>query len=130
MSNVNRTRFGKVFVLARAMAGINLSTMAKALGYTPSYLSNMEIGRFNVPPSCITAACEYFSKLGIQLNATELKIFAEVSNNEVSLRKDLSQKQKLIVSVLGETPLPDSCLNDIAKLLVKKKIVNANFFKS
>jgi transcriptional regulator with XRE-family HTH domain len=110
------TPFGERLRAMRSERGITLSTMARQLGVTPTYLSALEHGRRGRPTwSFVQAVIQYFNV--IWDDAEELQHLAEISHPRVVIdTAGLSPGATLLANRLARriSALSD---DDLARLL-------------
>ena len=106
--------FGMSIRKARIEAGnISLSSMARDLQTTPSFLSSLERGRKKIPAKWVGRIEEYFRQQGVVVALGEL---ADVANKSISL-DGLSFAQQMLVASLARVHLDATEIGEFWKLL-------------
>lgn len=70
-------QFGATVRTIREAAGISLRELARRLGWTPAYVSDIELGRRN-PPGRASQVCAWADAIGVgEARTVELMVLAE-----------------------------------------------------
>ncbi|HFC8512180.1 TPA: hypothetical protein ACFP31_001084 [Neisseria subflava] len=113
--------FGKAIRKARIDTGETLSTMAKGVRKTVSFLSAIETGAKKIPMDLIPSLRDYLVSKGANAQDLEnLEADAMLANEQVNLHGMTSHKKQAIVA-FAKSDLNQSQLNEIMKLLGKEK---------
>jgi transcriptional regulator with XRE-family HTH domain len=108
------TDFGRAVRKARLDAEETLSTMADGLNVSPAFLSAMETGRKNISDDWVSKITQFFTERKVKVE--KLGIYADVSNESVSLAGCDPQKQMLIAG-FARSSLDAQTLAKFADLL-------------
>ncbi|HHF3780532.1 helix-turn-helix domain-containing protein [Haemophilus influenzae] len=112
--------FGKIIRKARIDTGETLSTMAKALGKTVSFLSAIETGVKKIPMEIVPQIREYLVSKGA--NTTDLLYLedhANIVNGSIKL-DGLKPSQKQMMATFARSDLSQEQLDLINKILNAK----------
>ena len=109
------TPFGKAMKILRMDAGISQKEMARDLGVSSTFLSNMEIGRKKINANWVEKISEYFHLHGVPV-PSNLPEMADASNGFVSLA-GLSLEHQFLVSRMARTQLTQDQLAQLAECL-------------
>lgn len=112
--------FGKIIRKARIDTGETLSTMAKALGKTVSFLSAIETGVKKIPMEIVPQIREYLVSKGA--NTTDLlhlEDHANIVNGSIKL-DSLKPSQKQMMATFARSDLSQEQLDLINKILNAK----------
>nr|RFO49039.1 XRE family transcriptional regulator [Haemophilus influenzae] len=112
--------FGKIIRKARIDTGETLSTMAKALGKTVSFLSAIETGVKKIPMEIVPQIREYLVSKGA--NTTDLlhlEDHANIVNGSIKL-DGLKPSQKQMMATFARSDLSQEQLDLINKILNAK----------
>lgn len=112
------TDFGKAVRKARLDADETLSTMAESLNVSPAFLSAMETGRKKIPDEWVVKITQFFRDRGI--NVEKLGVYADISNQSVSIAGCDPNKQMLIAG-FARSDFDAETLAEFVKLLGKQK---------
>lgn len=108
------TEFGKAIRKARIDASETLSSMAKAIGVSSSFLSSVENGKKKMPQDKSKKILLFLKDKGIEIaNLAELIHF---SNGYVPINH-LSLEQKKLIALLAEKTLTINQLNFLSNSL-------------
>ena len=111
------SEFGKAIRKARVETGETLSTMAKGLSKTVSFLSAIETGRKKIPLDLVPKIVDYLVGKGADKNLLEsLESHAILSNQEINLSGLNPELQKTIVK-FAKSELSQEQLDEITKIL-------------
>lgn len=114
------TPFGKTIRKARIDTGETLSSMAKGVKKTVSFLSAIETGVKKIPTELIPVIRSYLIEKGANPQDLEnLESDAMLSNQQINLQAMDSNKQKAIVA-FAKSELTPSQIDEIMKLLKKE----------
>ncbi len=109
--------YGKVIRKARVETGETLSTMAKSLQKTVSFLSATETGRKKIPMDLVPKIKEYLINKGAKGDdINKLELYASIANEELSLTGLDINRQKAVVK-FAKSELTQEKLNEIMKIL-------------
>lgn len=106
------TPFGKAMKILRLSADISQREMAQELGITPSFLSNMELGRKKITQGWVEKISGYFEARGVPI-PDDLNEMADATNGFVSLA-GLSLEHQFLVSRMARTQLTQDQLAQLA----------------
>lgn len=112
--------FGKIIRKSRIETGETLSTMAKALGKTVSFLSAIETGAKKIPMEIVPQIRDYLLSKGA--NETELlhlEDHANIVNGTIKL-DGLKPNQKQMMATFARSDLSQEQLDLINKILNDK----------
>lgn len=109
------TPFGKAMKILRLSADISQREMAQELGITPSFLSNMELGRKKITQGWVEKISGYFEARGVPI-PDDLNEMADATNGFVSLA-GLSLEHQMLVSRLSRTQLTPLQVTELTELL-------------
>lgn len=111
------SEFGKLIRKARIDTGETLSTMAKGLGRTVSFLSAIETGAKKIPMSIVPEIQNYLIQKGANaLEIEKLVDYANIANDSVSLT-GLSTNHKQMMATFARSELSQKQLDLIMDIL-------------
>ena len=119
------TPFGKAIKILRMDAGISQKEMAKDLGVSSTFLSNMEIGRQKINANWVEKISEYFHQRGAPV-PSNLPEMADATNGFVNLA-GLSLEHQFLVSRMARAQLTQDQLAQLAECLASVKSRGAAF---
>lgn len=112
------SRFGKIVRKRRIDMGVNLKTMADALGKSSAYLSAVETGRKNPTRELVTAAAEYFSLGEPERAELEEAAYQSASQLQISMEGFNDSQREVVASFARRfSSLSESDLKRIRGLL-------------
>nr|DAD65981.1 MAG TPA: helix-turn-helix domain protein [Myoviridae sp. ctKHS5] len=115
------SEFGKIIRKARIETGETLSTMAKALGKTVSFLSAIETGVKKIPLDIVPQIQMYLISKGA--NAVELENlldYANIANDSISL-SGLEPSHKKMMATFARSELSQKQIDCIMDILNSNK---------
>lgn len=110
-------QFGKIVRKARLDTGETLSTMAKGVGKTVSFLSAIETGAKKIPLSLIPTIKEYLITKGANPeDLATLEHTAMLVNKEICLNEVPENQQELLVR-FAKSELTQAQIDEINKII-------------
>lgn len=108
------TVFGKAVRKARIDANVTLSSMAKSLGVSCSFLSGIETGRKKIPMKWVIKISKFFKEKNIEI--ANLQELMRISNNVIPIA-GLPMKQKILLTHFAKLPMTKEQLAKFDALL-------------
>lgn len=108
------TEFGKAVRKARVDIDETLSSMAKAMGVSPAFLSAMETGRKRIPADFVQKIEDFFASKDFKIE--HLRDLATVSNKSILLDEGVSRAQQMMAAKFARSKYSESELKNIREL--------------
>lgn len=107
------TEFGKAVRKARIDVGTSMLKMAEALGVKPSFLSQLETGKKNIPADFVPKIENFFAARGLNIRLGQQ---ADASNKSVSL-EGLDTEMQFLVSGFARSTLTEDQIRRLRVML-------------
>lgn len=107
------TEFGKAVRKARIDVGTSMLKMAEALGVKPSFLSQLETGKKNIPADFVPKIENFFAARGLNIRLGQQ---ADASNKSVSL-EGLDTEMQFLVSGFARSTLTEDQIRCLRVML-------------
>ena len=107
------TEFGKAVRKARIDVGTSMLKMAESLGVKPSFVSQIETGKKNIPADFVAKAEKFFAGFGLTIHLGQL---ADAANKTVSL-EGLDTEMQFLVSGFARSTLTEEQIGRLKQML-------------